>query len=152
MTAVADPAISFFVRGRPQTKGSLHPWHKWRADGRCITGLSEQSGAELAEWRDLIATAARRSMREAPPFSGPLAVELQFYFPAPKKQLRFSPYVFTAKRWDIDKLTRAVLDALTDAAVWKDDSQVAMLHALKRYADSTLPPGVAVLVVPMEAP
>ena len=35
-----------------------------------------------------------------------------------------------------DKLARAVLDALTDAAVWEDDGQVADLHVYKRFADA----------------
>ena len=40
---------------------------------------------------------------------------------------------------DIDKLTRLMLDALTDAQVWGDDSLVVDLHAVKVYPHSPHP-------------
>lgn len=45
-------------------------------------------------------------------------------------------------RPDLDKLCRAVLDALTDAGIWHDDSQVCSLSAIKVYADETKHAGV----------
>ena len=44
----------------------------------------------------------------------------------PKKQ------IFHIKRPDLDKLTRAALDAMT-RVIWRDDSQVVRIEALKRY-------------------
>jgi crossover junction endodeoxyribonuclease RusA len=49
-----------------------------------------------------------------------------------------------ASRPDIDKLARAVLDALTGVA-FRDDSQVAKLDLLKLWVDA-IPPGVQVIV------
>ena len=44
---------------------------------------------------------------------------------------------------DIDKLTRAVMDALADGVVFDQDSQVTDLRIRKRYADNQ-PAGVHV--------
>ncbi|WP_382307351.1 RusA family crossover junction endodeoxyribonuclease [Herbiconiux sp. UC225_62] len=87
---------------------------------------------KLKLWRGQIATAARLV------YTGPLIldavdVRLEFRVPRPKS-------VSEAKRpWpsvypDVDKLARAVLDALT-GSVFKDDGQVVDLRASKRYAD-----------------
>lgn len=143
----APPAISVFVTGNPQTKGSLHFWHRWAANGRCMTGTSEQGGPRLAEWRALIATAGKRAMRQEPPLSGPLRVCLSFWFAQPKtvKPDRL-PWVYGNKRHDLDKLARACLDAMTDAAVWHDDSQVSVLLCDKRFADAAQRPGVLITV------
>ena len=129
-------SITFFVAGLPQTKGSLRQWHRWRADGNCLLGISEQGGPRLGEWRALVATAAKRAMRQAPPLAGPISLELTFIFPRPKKQTPENvacPYVWGNRRWDLDKLQRAIFDAMTDAAVWNDDSQVAHVLARKLY-------------------
>lgn len=144
-------SMSCFVRGAPVTKGSLRQWHRFVPDGRCVMGLSEQNGPRLAEWRALIATAAKRAMHGAPPFSGPVCVVLSFYFRREGKQTfdrGLQPFVYGNKKWDIDKLARACLDALTDSAIWQDDSQVAVLVAEKRYADAGSPPGVRITIEP----
>lgn len=60
----------------------------------------------------------------------PVSVRITFFIPHPKTVKRHMPTVPP----DIDKLCRAVLDALTDAGVWADDSQVVDLGATKVYA------------------
>lgn len=145
----APPAIQFFTPGRPQTKGSLIAMHRFSPTGNCWTGVREQNGAALSEWRALVATSAKRAMRQQPPFKGPLRVELEFYFNRPKKQTpeqASSPWSLVFKRHDGDKLQRAILDAMTDAAVYWDDSQAVHIEAKKLWADVNHPAGVAVLV------
>jgi Holliday junction resolvase RusA-like endonuclease len=67
--------------------------------------------------------------------------------PRPKsvsKALRAVPTV----KPDLDKLTRAVMDAISlerYCQVIKDDSLVTDLHAAKRYADHTKP-GVSIMI------
>lgn len=85
--------------------------------------------------------------------TGAVAVDLLFVMPRPKTGRRVLPAV----RPDIDKLTRLVLDALTDAGVIVDDGQVTDLTVRKRYPDAdqpwTLPePGVRVKVEPAPDP
>lgn len=149
MTALAPPAIEFTVLGQPRTKGSLRPIHRKRADGNCFVSLIEQGGFELAHWRSEVAKAASKAMKHEMPIAGPIRVFLQFYFPRPQSQQpaqRSCEYVWGNKRHDVDKLARLALDAMTDAAVWTDDSQVSELHAAKRYADDEHPIGVQVRV------
>lgn len=52
------------------------------------------------------------------PFLGRVSVELTLYPPDRRSR-------------DIDNSTKAVLDALTDANVWRDDSQVDELHIIR---------------------
>lgn len=50
------------------------------------------------------------------------------------------------KRPDLDKLIRAVLDALSSAGVWRDDSQVVSTLAEKRLAEIGEPTGCRIKV------
>lgn len=86
---------------------------------------------------------------------GPVNVRLVFILPRPgshmgtgKNAARLRPGapVWPVTKPDLDKLCRAVLDALTDAGVWRDDAQVATLHASKTYAEYTERPGVEIEV------
>ena len=73
-----------------------------------------------------------------------MAVELVFFIPRPKSvspQKRPRP---TAKP-DIDKIARAVLDALT-GTLYNDDAQVVALYVEKWYAAESGTPGVEVQV------
>ncbi len=47
-----------------------------------------------------------------------------------------------AKKPDIDNLVKAVMDAMTFAGVWRDDSLVWNVHATKIYAGKF--PGVLI--------
>jgi Holliday junction resolvase RusA-like endonuclease len=70
--------------------------------------------------------------------TGPISVTLGFYMPCQahmskknKQAIQFKPH--TVKP-DIDNLVKLVLDALTKAEFWKDDSQVVILKAVKYWA------------------
>jgi crossover junction endodeoxyribonuclease RusA len=73
------------------------------------------------------------------PLPGPVAVELEFVMPRPSAtpKRRTPPAV---KKPDVDKLIRAVFDALTKV-VWTDDSVVTAVSASKRLAELTEQPG-----------
>jgi crossover junction endodeoxyribonuclease RusA len=45
-----------------------------------------------------------------------------------------------AKRPDLDKLCRSVLDGLTAGGAWEDDAQVVVLRAWKSFATEGTPP------------
>ena len=70
---------------------------------------------------------------------GPVKLALKFNFPRPKSHHRSNgelkpaaPNVHTAKP-DCDNAAKAVMDALTNLGVWKDDSQVCALEVTKGY-------------------
>lgn len=148
-TAAAPAAVSltFFVRGNPVTKGSLVPRHRFHPNGQCSVWVTEEHDARLKEWRALIATAAKRAMGQRPPFYGPVRVVTTFYFARPKSHKadqRAVPWVFVNKRNDLEKLERAVYDAISDSAIWLDDSQVVSHDSQKVYAGEGEHPGVMV--------
>jgi Holliday junction resolvase RusA-like endonuclease len=98
-----------------------------------------------------------------PLLDGPVALEVEFR-PAPRparhwlpvnarrllRVLRLDAPVWHASTPDIDKLCRAVLDALTSVA-WVDDRQVARLVASKRWPDEGEAPGASIRVRRLEA-
>lgn len=81
-------------------------------------------------WKDLIAQAAVEQIEKIGPMEGALRVHLDFMFPAPTRRAEGT---WRVKKPDLDNLTKAVMDALTDAGAWQDDAQVAELNARKRY-------------------
>jgi Holliday junction resolvase RusA-like endonuclease len=78
------------------------------------------------------------SAEVAPGQSGGFQVQLFFVFDRPKSVKRD---LMTVKP-DVDKLCRAVLDAVSDSGFWLGDQQVVVLSAAKRYAKWSEPAGV----------
>ena len=114
------------VPGLPQPQGSS------RAFVRGGKPVITSDNPRLASWRMDVAHCAQAAMREAhltAPLVGPVRVAVRFALPKPQRTRRQHPTV----RPDVDKLARAVLDALTLASVWVDDAQVVILVAQKAY-------------------
>ncbi len=128
-----DRLITFQVHGLPIPQGSMRVW---MVNGKPITTSSAKG---LSGWRRLVADVAQRYAPEKP-WEGPVGIELHFGLPKPKSAPK-TRRVWPAKRPDLDKLTRAILDALT-YVVFADDSQVVDIRATKDYGA----PGVVVEV------
>ncbi|HXF71154.1 MAG TPA: RusA family crossover junction endodeoxyribonuclease [Actinomycetota bacterium] len=114
------------VPGAPRPQGS----HRVLVgpDGR--TRVLESAGRALAEWRSAVAWEARRASRGRP-LEGPVAVDVTFFVPRPRRPAGPLP----ARRPDLDKLLRALLDGLVTGRAVVDDSQVTDVCCRKRYAD-----------------
>jgi crossover junction endodeoxyribonuclease RusA len=126
------PYASFFVHGMPQSQGSLRAFV---VGGKPILTSTNKN---VGDWRRLIAGTAQE---HAVMIEGAVYVDAAFYMPRPKslpKKVRHC-----IKRPDIDKLQRALFDALT-GVFYKDDSQIVGVHVLKKYADGIHPIGVKV--------
>lgn len=125
-----------FVPGVPAPQGSK----RWSRHG----GVFETS-KKVGPWRERIALQAHNL--HAQPMRGPVSVRLAFRFPRPASHLKARGGLSAAGQRqpfpgrDLDKLARAVLDALTGIA-YRDDRQVAELHAVKTWED---PGGVDVI-------
>jgi hypothetical protein len=139
--------IKFFVPGLPITQGSK------RAFVNKYTGRAQlvEDAARLKPWRACVSMAAAQALAKRPHFKGPVRIRLQFLFPRPKSHYgtgrNHNVLKATAPSWptgkpDLDKLQRAVFDALTHV-VWVDDSQVTEVFAMKRYNPE---PGVLVAI------
>ena len=132
MTAIHT--TSFFVPGIPQPQGSIRSFmHK----GRLVT-ISDNP--KVKGWRNEIGKIARLHIHDMPNPDEPIHLMVVFRLPKPKTAKRPHPTV----RPDLDKLVRAVGDALTGIA-WGDDSQVTCITALKTY-DYEVEPGVRITV------
>jgi len=128
-----DSVIRFQVRGLPIPQGSHR---SYLVNGRPVITTSAKG---LATWRRLVADVAQQFAPDEP-WQGPVGIELDFGIPKPKSAPK-RRRVWPDKRPDIDKLSRAVFDALTQV-IFADDSQVVFLRASKDYG----PPGVHVEV------
>jgi Holliday junction resolvase RusA-like endonuclease len=122
------PELTIDVEGTPVQQGSMIPVTR---KGKTV--LVPDNSAALKKWREHVVKIAQARMRleQWATLDGPSAGTLDFYLARPVSEPRRPrPHV----RPDIDKLARAVLDSLTMAKVYVDDSRVVDLHPRKHYA------------------
>jgi Holliday junction resolvase RusA-like endonuclease len=72
---------------------------------------------------------------------GPIAMVIEFFMPRikahyNKKGLKQDAPTYHEKKPDVDNLIKAVLDGLT-GILWKDDTQISVLTASKKYSEKT---------------
>ena len=133
--------LSFYVEGNPAPQGSKSP-------NRGGKGFHEAS-KNLPGWRKKLVSKAGEFLAGREGFTQkdkrgdaePLYCSLQFFMPRGKTVKRAHHTV----KPDVDKLERAVLDAMTIAGVWSDDAQVISGPRGKRYADECVP-GVRIVI------
>ena len=129
------------VPGSPAPQGSKS--FKGFRNGR---GILVESSAAVGPWRERIALAAHNAMSGRTLMTGPIDITMLFVLPRPKSApKRTTPPA--VKRPDLDKLARAVLDALTNV-VFSDDSQVTSIGCAKRLAQLDEAPGLYLAIAP----
>lgn len=116
------PAIAFVVEGPPATKGSTVSLVA--AAGGIIT---RTDSPRLANWTKAVQWSAKAARVRLVPKPAGVRVEACFVVVAPKH-----PAAHPTRPPDVDKVARALLDALTGIA-YADDAQVLDLHITKRY-------------------
>lgn len=125
-TTPAVTVLDVFVPGRPAPQGSK----RYLGPGRPLVESSKAVEPWRADIREHLL--ARHA---GGPLLGAVTVTLEFVLPRPASLPKRKPTPRHTKRPDVDKLARAVLDAVTSAGVWCDDSQVDDMHPTKRYAE-----------------
>lgn len=130
--------LEFDVIGKPTPQGSKRAFVR---NGRA--NLVEVAGAALKTWRADVEAAARAALAEETILEDPVEVHIAFRLPRPKSRPDGD---WHGTRPDVDKLTRAVLDALTTARVWEDDCLVADLRVWKQYTPAGTEPGALIAV------
>ena len=134
--ALTSFEINVFVQGIP--KGQPRP----RAFS--MGGKARMYDPGTAEaWKGAIAAAIGTP---AAPMLGPVDVTIFHSMPRPKGhfhtgkragELRANAPKYHTGKPDIDNLTKAALDALTQIGLWRDDSQVFQLQVEKVYGYPT---------------
>jgi len=128
---VSDVIIT--VRGTPAPQGSKRHVGK---------GVMIESSAAVKPWREAVKAAAMTEY--ATMTAEAVDVDIVFLLRRPKSHYGTGRNASTLRpgmaleahrtKPDLDKLIRATLDALGDAGLWRDDSQVARITARKVYA------------------
>lgn len=135
--------LDIWVPGTPRPKGSMRSLGK----GRMV-----EQNATSGEWRAAVAYAFRQELRELELIGNPpgvwlsgvrVTIRLQFN---PPKSWKGGSYPISRATGDVDKHARNILDALVDAGVIKDDSQVAGLRVSKFYCAGHEAPGARIEV------
>lgn len=149
-TVSCPNSFTFTVLGKPAPQGSKT--YKGR-------GVMVDSCKRLKSWRQLI----RKTAKELRPkgwharLDAPICISVVFVFarandqyinntPGPDRLKPDAPQHCTKRIGDVDKLSRAILDSLSEGVVYSDDAQVIDLIAHKRYATATESPCAIITV------
>lgn len=127
---MGQPLFAVFVPGVPRPQGSKVNL------GR---GRMKESSPHLKAWRGHVATRSAIIWKRNPPIDQP--VHLEVVFVMPDRKTNPSPGAWHTVTPDLDKLIRAIGDALTMAGILHDDSRIAAITATKRRARHGEPPG-----------
>lgn len=131
--------VELSIVGEPAPQGSKKVIPH-RATGRMI--LIDTNPPKLKRWRKAIQTAAEqwRADHDDLTIDEPVTVHMSFQFARPASDKYRTRH---AVKPDKDKLLRAVLDALVDARLIRDDSRVWRYHVTATYSHS---PGVDIRI------
>jgi len=121
--------VTFTVHGTPAPQGSMKAF---AVNGRAM--IKPSGGNNFAAWRNAVAQAAHELVAEHGQLDGPLRLDVAFRFPMPASR----PKATRARGWawktaapDLDKLVRAVGDALSASGLIRDDALIVDLCATK---------------------
>lgn len=146
------------VNGVPAPQGSK----RHVGGGRMV-----ESSRVVGPWREAVRAEAQRANTvtgfdgrpSSAPLYAPLSVTIVFVLPRPLSHwggthhdagyIKPSAPKYPAKRPDLDKLCRAVLDGLVAGGVMADDSQVCSINSAKVYASNGEAPGAIIEVEAM---
>ena len=140
-----DPPGPFTIRvvGSPATQGSKIPGVT--KDGKPY--VREDNPPDLGRWRgDIVAAASALVEEHGGGFDQfvPVVLHVVYHLRRPDSYPRWIE--FPVKKPDLDKLTRAVCDALKDARAYHDDAQVVRHIVDKVFARPGQPFGATIVL------
>lgn len=122
-----EARVRFIVDAEPRPQGSMTAVYNRRLG---IARVRHNAAPALSLWRQQCRDAARLEGAEI--WKGPIGIRIDFGVRPPIDRRHGYP-----KRPDLDKLVRAVLDALTGVC-YDDDSQVTRIRASKTWRVGTV--------------
>ncbi len=142
IAAFAEPVV-LEVFGVPEPQGNKTGFVR-AGKVVMVEGRRPDARARFASWRDGVTSAARdwQAEHNAPLLDEPCRLRLTFRMPRPATAPKRRHWPDT--RPDVDKLTRAVMDALTGVLI-TNDSRVCELEVRKVFAQDA-PPGVTIVL------
>jgi crossover junction endodeoxyribonuclease RusA len=128
--------LTFRVYGVAVPKGNMRAFLKRGMKFPIVT----ETNRSVKSWQQLVSEGASRALNDVPPDQRQLIafgvrVTVCFFLPRPKRHGKVGVFVAHCKAPDLDKLSRAVLDALSHV-VYYDDAQVTELIAGKYYTST----------------
>lgn len=134
-------SIAFTVPGVAAPGGSKRAFAHPKTGRIIVTDDAKNN----AGWKQRVSIFARQAMEGRPPLEGPLKMSMTFVVARPNSHYRTGKYEGRLKDWatttcptsrpDVTKLVRAAEDAMS-GIVFKDDAQVVLQLAAKRYGDA----------------
>lgn len=148
-------AISAWVAGVPAPQGSQRVLPGRRGAGGFQRPLLVESNTKVKPWRTDVREAFLGEDGFPTPVEWsretPVVVKIVFVLPRTKAMRNRPSADFPmVQKPDVDKLQRAVLDALTSAGVYADDSQVVACYGFKRRAEPGEATGAMIHVEPYQ--
>jgi crossover junction endodeoxyribonuclease RusA len=133
--------IQFTAYGIPAPKGSTKAFYRPGMRFPIVT----EDNAHTRPWAAIVKDAALQEMIKGQLLvrGDPMYLYATFHMPRPKSLPKKTTH--HCKKPDLDKLLRAVKDALT-GIVWEDDSQVILIMASKVYVENGGMPRVEIRV------
>lgn len=127
-------AYTVRIPGTPVPQGSSRAFVR---GGRAVV---TSANPRLRSWRADAAWSISEVARRDGPLEGPVHVGAVFLFPRPvshfgRKGLLPSAPMLHAQKPDLDKLLRALLDAMTEGGAIRDDSRVVSVSAYKAWTE-----------------
>lgn len=135
-------SIAFTVLGVAQPKGSTKAFMRPGMRFPVVTN----DNPKTKPWAELVRLVAQQHAPQGGPWAGPVDLSTTFYLPRPKSLPK--RVLHHTKKPDLDKLVRAVKDALK-GVLYLDDSQVVRVLASKAYTTPDSAPGVCVSIAPV---
>jgi len=129
-----------FIPGIPRPQGSKNAYKR----GTAVVMV--ESNKRLPEWRKRLVQALQAQLGNEPQFATAVTVEATFYL----KRAKSNRKTAVTQKPDLDKLARALGDALTISGVLKDDSYIVEWRLMKLYAEFEQP-GVEIEIKPFNA-
>jgi Holliday junction resolvase RusA-like endonuclease len=145
--------VTITIPGEPMPK--LRPRFRHVRTKAGLEFTQTYTPAKSVHYEKTVAEYGIVAMREAgiySPFVGPIALVCSFRLPVPKSWskkrtiLALEGGVHHTSRPDVDNLVKSIKDAC-NGVIWKDDSQVVRLTAIKLYHGT---PAAVVLVTQLD--